>query len=53
MSCHNIDFIEFDLAFKLDHGLRVHYSFAKLINHILDIITIEIQFVGDLEARKV
>lgn len=53
MSCNDIDFVAFDLAFEFYGRLSRDDALAKLLDHVLDIAAVEFQLSGDLQRGQV
>ncbi len=53
MSGHHRDFVAFDLASERDFGLPLDEAFAKLRCHFLNIVTVQIKFLGNLFIREI
>jgi hypothetical protein len=48
MSCHNIDFVAFDLTGKRRRRPPIDDPLAKLLDHRPDVVLVQIEFLGDL-----
>jgi hypothetical protein len=53
MSCCDIDFVAFHRAAERHLGRAFHDPFAQLRGHLLDIITIKVQFLSNLFIREI
>ena len=53
MSGHDIDFVAFDFALQHDRGTAIDDPLAELLEHRPGVILIQIEFLGDLQAREV
>jgi len=49
----NVNLVAFDRAFQLRFGLEVYHAAAQLRGHLVYIILVEIEFLGDLPVRQV
>ena len=52
MSGHHIDFVAFDLARERDRSGCVDDALAESLAHRLDIVLVEIEFLGDLSDSR-
>ena len=53
MSCYHIDFVALDLAFKNDRRTAINDPLTQLLDHRLDIISVHVEFLGDLQTREI
>ena len=53
MSCYDIDFVAFDLALQHDRRATGDDPLAELLDHHPGVIFVDIEFLGDLQSRKV
>ena len=53
MSSHHIDFVALHLAFEGDGRAVIDDPLAELLDHRLDVAAVDVQLLGDLQARQV
>ena len=53
MSCHHIDFVALNLAFERDRRSAIDDPLTKQLNHRLDVVSIHVEFLGDLQTRQI
>jgi hypothetical protein len=53
MSSYHIDFVTFHHTGERDLGSPIHDAFTQLGCHLLGIIRIEIEFLGNLFIREI
>jgi hypothetical protein len=53
MSCHHIDFVALDLTFEHDRRTAIDDPLTKLLDHRLDVVSVHVEFFGDLQTRQV
>ena len=53
MASHDIDLVDLDRTFEFDVGCLIDDAFAQLGGHAVDIVLVQIQFVGDLPIGKI
>src|SRR5215213_6204001 len=53
MSRYDIDFVTFDLAREGHGGPAIDDPLTQLLDHRPDVILVQVQFLGDLQAREI